>query len=305
MRSLILALEPFGLQNTIDDDLQGIITLINGLNDPMDSSNKLNEEQAKNLQKLWRSQAIQSVFKHRAEYWLLDSCAYYMENIVRFAQEDFVPTEEDILRARIRTTGITVCDFLSRYVRVDAEEPPFLTIKVVDVGGQRNERKKWIHCFDDVKCVLFLASLAEYSQVLFEDQTRNRLQESLDLFRSTVKLKMFKDTPFVLFLNKKDIFEQMIKKNSLKSCFPDYKGDNTYQSAFAFIKQKFREQLPPGKELMKIYDVSGVTRRDIKDSFQQVKKLLLSKYGDQMRKDRAKVHFKLQKLRKKRKCQIL
>lgn len=43
-------------------------------------------------------------------------------------------------------------------------DPP-MRYTVVDVGGQRNERKKWLHCFDDVKAIVFLISLAGYNQV--------------------------------------------------------------------------------------------------------------------------------------------
>lgn len=43
-------------------------------------------------------------------------------------------------------------------------DPP-MKYSVVDVGGQRNERKKWLHCFDDVKTIVFLISLAGYNQV--------------------------------------------------------------------------------------------------------------------------------------------
>ena len=45
-----------------------------------------------------------------------------------------------------------------------------------DVGGQRSQRKKWIHCFDDVDCVLFVVALSEYDQVLSEDSSVNRMQ---------------------------------------------------------------------------------------------------------------------------------
>lgn len=45
---------------------------------------------------------------------------------------------------------------------------------VVDVGGQRSERRKWIHCFDDVKAIIFVVALSGYNQVLFEDTRVNR-----------------------------------------------------------------------------------------------------------------------------------
>lgn len=81
-----------------------------------------------------------------------------------------------------------------------------------DVGGQRNERRKWIHCFDHVTALVFVASLSEYDQVLFEDADKNRLDEALDLFKQIVNSKWFKNTAIILFLNKKDLFEMKLAK---------------------------------------------------------------------------------------------
>lgn len=74
-------------------------------------------------------------------YWLLDAASYYFDHAVRLASPDYVPTDEDVIMTRIRTTGIDTTEF---------SEPPYM-FSVVDVGGQRNERRKWIHCFDNVK----------------------------------------------------------------------------------------------------------------------------------------------------------
>lgn len=40
--------------------------------------------------------------------------------------------------------------------------------RMVDVGGQRSERRKWIHCFESVTSIIFLVALSEYDQVLAE-----------------------------------------------------------------------------------------------------------------------------------------
>ena len=42
---------------------------------------------------------------------------------------------------------------------------------VFDVGGQRSERRKWIHCFDNVQAMIFITAISEYDQILEEDET--------------------------------------------------------------------------------------------------------------------------------------
>lgn len=59
-----------------------------------------------------------------------------------------------------------------------------LTSSMFDVGGQRDERRKWIQCFNDVTAIIFVTACSSFNMVLREDPTQNRLRESLDLFKS-------------------------------------------------------------------------------------------------------------------------
>jgi len=95
---------------------------------------------------------------------------------------------------------------------------------MVDVGGQRSERKKWMHCFSDVTAVLFCVALSEYDLKLYEDNATNRMHESLKLFKEICNSKWFVETNMILFLNKSDLFREKIAKVPLGVCFSGYKG---------------------------------------------------------------------------------
>lgn len=69
-----------------------------------------------------------------------------------------------------------------------------------DVGGQRDERRKWIQCFNDVTAIIFVTACSSYNMVLREDPTQNRLRESLDLFRSIWNNRYVSFT-FLFFFN--------------------------------------------------------------------------------------------------------
>ena len=53
-----------------------------------------------------------------------------------------------------------------------------------DVGGQREERRKWIQCFNDVTAIIVVTARSGFNLVLIEDERQNRLKESLDLFKN-------------------------------------------------------------------------------------------------------------------------
>ena len=91
---------------------------------------------------------------------------------------------------------------------------------MIDVGGQRNERKKWIHSFDTIAALLFVSALNHYCEVLFEEETKNAMWESLDLFNDTLEGKWFRRTPVIVFLNKEDLFRECVRNGySLSECF--------------------------------------------------------------------------------------
>lgn len=64
-----------------------------------------------------------------------------------------------------------------------------------------------------------------YDLVLAEDEEMNRMIESMKLFDSICNSKWFVDTSIILFLNKKDLFEEKITRSSLTICFPEYTGE--------------------------------------------------------------------------------
>ena len=157
------------------------------------------------LQALWNDSGIRVTYDNRASYQLTDSTSYFLDQLSVVCQPNYLPSEQDVLRSRVRTTGIVENDF-------EIENNAF---KMYDVGGQRNERKKWIHCFENVTAVLFVAAISEYDQVLYEDENTNRIIEALNLFEEICNSRWFRETSMILFLNKRDLFAEKCQKVSL------------------------------------------------------------------------------------------
>lgn len=145
-----------------------------------------------------------------------------------------------------------------------------------DVGGQRSERKKWIHCFENVTSIIFCVALSEYDQVLLEESSQvrhpspapastchsasprpssfptslptptnspgqNRMMESLVLFDSVVNSRWFMRTSIILFLNKVDLFKLKLAKSPLGNWFPDYSGGNDVNRAAKYLLWRFNQ----------------------------------------------------------------
>ncbi|ORX35574.1 G-protein alpha subunit [Kockovaella imperatae] len=183
------------------------------------------------IESLWHDPVIPSVMDRSSEFYLMDSATYFFANLRKIGSPDYVPDEADVLRARTKTTGISETRFNMGQ----------LSIHMFDVGGQRSERKKWIHCFEAVTSIIFCVALSEYDQVLLEENGQNRMQESLVLFESVINSRWFLRTSVILFLNKIDVFKQKLPKVPLVQYFPEYTGGADINKAAKYILWRFTQ----------------------------------------------------------------
>jgi len=184
------------------------------------------------MKRLWKDAGVLRTFKRSREYQLNDSTKYYLDALDRLSEPNYRPTEQDILRTRVKTAGIVEIQFTFRR----------LHFRLLDVGGQRTERRKWIHCFQEVTAIIFCVALSCYDLMLAEDESTNRMMESLKLFDSIVNNQWFLNTSVILFLNKIDLFEEKIQSSEITICFPEYTGPGNYEHASSYIRQKYLER---------------------------------------------------------------
>lgn len=182
------------------------------------------------LQNLWNDASVQKAVLFGANLALPDNVTYFFDNLPRLFAPDYIPTQQDILHSRVRTTGVSETQFVFEK----------RTVSVIDVGGQRSERRKWIHCFQDVTAILFLVSLSGYDQTLTEDRQTNQMLDAMTVWESICASPWFERTNFILFLNKEDLFKQKIIHSTIRRFFPDFDGvDGDYQAGEKYFKRRF------------------------------------------------------------------
>ncbi|NXP40400.1 GNAI3 protein, partial [Leiothrix lutea] len=165
----------------------------------------------------------------------------YLNDLDRISQPTYIPTQQDVLRTRVKTTGIVETHFTFKDLYFNQwnlapqsdKYSPSVRFSTFLVAGRCLELFSWF-----VPCV--------------KEQEENRMHESMKLFDSICNNKWFTDTSIILFLNKKDLFEEKIKKSPLTICYPEYTGSNTYEEAAAYIQCQF-EDLNRRKDTKEIY----------------------------------------------------
>ncbi|CAG0894416.1 unnamed protein product [Cyprideis torosa] len=172
---------------------------------------------ASSVRELWKDSGIQTAFSRRYEFQIADSVGYFLDNLDRISERDYLPSNQDVLFARRATRGISETFIMINNI-------PFL---FVDVGGQRRERQKWFTCFEEVTSIMFFVASSEYDQVLLEDRRTNRLREAISIFDTILNNRFFRRTSVILFLNKTDLLANKlrIQLSDIRTHFEEFKGD--------------------------------------------------------------------------------
>jgi len=227
-------------------------------------------ELSSHIKKLWSDPSFQEAYEYRHTFQLADCAKYFFERIdslVTTSTVSYIPNEEDALRVRAPTSGIVECEFSIDTAR----------FRCFDVGGQRNERKKWIHCFDGVPAVIFVVAISEYNQNLYEDETMNRLQEAMNLFDEICNSKWFRQVPIILFLNKRDLFADKLTRFPLVDSFPDYVGANTFEEASVWIQNQFEQKNDEQDKQIYTFITCGTDSENMLRVFGSIKDILIRK----------------------------
>ena len=149
-----------------------------------------------------------------------------------------------------------------------------------DAGGQKCERSKWIHCFDNVTAVIFVCSLSCFDQGLYESAYTNAMHETLSLWDEILNSRWFRPTSMILFLNKCDLFREKLeeKKKDLRVCFAEYDGDNSYQDGIDYVKSMFLKmnKNPDGRREIYSHVTCATDRNNVEKVFNDVQGIVVN-----------------------------
>jgi len=266
----------FVLKQNALDAIKGLITIAQEENfrisKKLDKSVKkvtdntsLDSSLADDIENLWEDKGILKAWTKRSKYHIPPTASYLFQHISRIASKKYVPSDEDIFRAKLKTTGIVETKF----------EKDNIGFSIIDVGGQRTERRKWLHCFEEVTSVLYLVALDSFDMKLVEDNTTNRMEDAMDNFKEITSTECFSKTSWILFLNKKDLFEEKLQSQggveALQELFPDYNGGGDLNSGIEFFAQKFKDVYSsPSDRSLYIHATCAIDTKNMERVFKAV-----------------------------------
>jgi len=194
--------------------------------------------------RLWNDETIKEILKAQ-NIRLEDQPGFFLDSLDRVTSPRYIPTDDDILRARLKTLGVTEYRFsikegLSVLGTIGGISRDW---RVFDVGGHRSLRAAWAPYFDDMNAILFLAPISCFDQMLDEDPTVNRLEDSVLLWKSIVSNPLLARTSIVLFLNKVDIFKAKLEAGIKLGKYIISYGNrpNDYESTSSYLRRKFAQ----------------------------------------------------------------
>ncbi|KXN83195.1 Guanine nucleotide-binding protein alpha-4 subunit [Leucoagaricus sp. SymC.cos] len=189
------------------------------------------------IKSLWDDSIVKEVLARRKAR-IEDAPGFFLNDTDRIAVKTYMPTDDDVIRARLRTLGVQEYRFIFDHGRTVGQE-----WRLYDVGGARSSRAAWYPYFDDVDAIIFLAPISPFDEKLTEDRRVNRLEDSYLLWKSVCSCKLLARTQIILFLNKCDLLQAKLQRGiRIRDSVPSF-GDrkNDLSTATRYFQQHFKE----------------------------------------------------------------
>lgn len=230
-------------------------------NDPDDPSHLLHAC-CEDMIWLWNDSIVREML-YRLKLNMEDHARYFLDSLERITAPQYLPTDDDILRARLKTLGVSEHQF-----RVDTGAGIAKDWRIYDVGGHRSQRAAWVPFFDDMDVIIFLAPISAFDQMLEEDPKLNRLMDSFQLWSALVSNELLSHTNIILFLNKFDIFQAKIEAGiPLVNYVTSYRDrPNTVESTSEYLQRKFAALMKSNSKLPRVFYSHFTTVTDTKST---------------------------------------
>ncbi|RDB24781.1 Guanine nucleotide-binding protein alpha-4 subunit [Hypsizygus marmoreus] len=199
---------------------------------------------------LWNDAVVQQILRKR-NIRIEDAPGFFLHDLDRIANLDYVPSDEDVVRARLRTTGVQEYRFT-----LDRGTASSLDWLMYDVAGIRTSRAAWIPYFKDITAIIFLAPLSAFNENLAEDPRINRLDDTFSLWNTICSSKLLSDVQIILFMNKIDILQRKLDSGILvKDFISDFQEQsNDFATVTTWFRRIFgkihRKGSPPTRKLI-------------------------------------------------------
>ncbi|KAJ3733784.1 guanine nucleotide binding protein, alpha subunit [Lentinula guzmanii] len=212
--------------------------------DPKDPGVILNNC-AEDMIKLWHDSTIRELL-NVSGIRLEDTPGFFLDDLERITALRYVPSDDDILKARLKTMGVSEHRFVLKTGNLVSRD-----WRVFDVGGARSLVRfdsdfiafhfDPLDNNDSLDAIIFLAPLSCFDQSLIEDPSVNRLEDSILLWRSIVSNQLLQKTELILFLNKCDILKAKLESGIQFSKWVISYSDrpNTFEGTSKYMKKKF------------------------------------------------------------------
>ncbi|KAJ3200952.1 guanine nucleotide-binding protein subunit alpha [Clydaea vesicula] len=206
------------------------------------------EEICTAIKRLWKDESLKECYRRRIEIpeaLIQDTSIHFFNDLERIFDKKYAPTDQDIILCRKATFNITETTISSTSG----------LLKFYDVGGQKHLRSFWVPYFEDSHAILFVAALSSFNQVMQEEDSLNRMVDSLELFKSISNNTLLVKCPIILFLNKIDLLLEKIKIVKVQDFFPEFKDPQSEKAVVNFFTKKFKDSTP--RELNYIHYTTG------------------------------------------------
>nr|GAT45923.1 predicted protein [Mycena chlorophos] len=189
------------------------------------------------IRALWEDRVVRQMMTRR-KVRIEDSAGFFLNDVERIAREDYQITDDDIVRARLRTLGVQEYRVTFEHGHSAGNE-----WRMYDVGGTRSSRVVWYSYFDDCDAIIFLAPVSCFDEKLAEDKRVNRLEDSYMLWKSVCSCKLLARTQLVLFLNKCDLLQAKLMRGvKIRDSVPSFgERRNDVATATKYFQQHFKE----------------------------------------------------------------